>query len=62
MRDFGFGAATGVELPGESSGLLRPPSRWSALSLASLSFGQEIGVTALQITAAVGRWPTAATS
>src|SRR6185436_10939915 len=54
MRAFGFGAATGVELPGESSGLLRPPSRWSALSLASLSFGQEIGVTALQITAAVG--------
>jgi cell division protein FtsI (penicillin-binding protein 3) len=54
MRAFGFGTATGVELPGESSGLLRPPSRWSALSLASLSFGQEIGVTALQITAAVG--------
>jgi cell division protein FtsI (penicillin-binding protein 3) len=54
MRAFGFGTATGVELPGESSGLLRPPSRWSALSLASLSFGQEVGVTALQITAAVG--------
>jgi cell division protein FtsI (penicillin-binding protein 3) len=54
MREFGFGAVTGVELPGESSGLLRPPSRWSALSLASLSFGQEIGVTALQIAAAVG--------
>ena len=33
VRDFGFGAATGVELPGESAGLLRPPSRWSALSL-----------------------------
>src|SRR5207249_3473993 len=41
IRDFGFGAVTGVELPGESTGLLRPPSRWSALSLASLSFGQE---------------------
>jgi cell division protein FtsI (penicillin-binding protein 3) len=54
VREFGFGAATGVELPGESSGLLRPPARWSALSLASLSFGQEIGVTALQITTAVG--------
>ena len=54
MRAFGFGTATGVELPGESSGLLRPPSRWSALSLASLSFGQEVGVTALQITSAVG--------
>jgi cell division protein FtsI (penicillin-binding protein 3) len=52
VRDFGFGAPTGVELPGESGGLLRPPSRWSALSLPSLSFGQEIGVTGLQITMA----------
>ncbi len=53
MRQFGFGAATGVELPGESGGLLRPPNRWSALSLPTLAFGQEIGVTALQMTAAV---------
>jgi len=53
IRDFGFGSATGVELPGESIGLLRPPNRWSALSLASLSFGQEIGVTALQLAAAM---------
>jgi cell division protein FtsI (penicillin-binding protein 3) len=53
MRDFGFGAPTRVELPGESSGLLRPTSKWSALSLASLSFGQEVGVTALQMATAV---------
>ncbi len=53
MREFGFGAPTGVELPGEASGLLRPPTRWSALSLATLSFGQEIGVTALQMATAV---------
>jgi cell division protein FtsI (penicillin-binding protein 3) len=53
IRDFGFGAPSGVELPGESSGLLRPTSRWSALSLASLSFGQEVGVTAVQLTAAM---------
>ena len=52
VRDFGFGAPTGVELPGESGGLFRPPARWSALSLPSLSFGQEIGVTALQMTMA----------
>jgi cell division protein FtsI (penicillin-binding protein 3) len=52
MRDFGFGTPTGVDLPGESSGLLRPVSRWSAVSLASLSFGQEVGVTALQMTMA----------
>ena len=53
MRHFGFGVPTGVELPGESGGLLRPLNRWSALSLPTLSFGQEIGVTALQMTAAV---------
>jgi cell division protein FtsI (penicillin-binding protein 3) len=49
MRDFGFGAPTGIDLPGESAGLLRPTSKWSALSLPSLSFGQEVGVTALQM-------------
>ncbi len=54
VRDFGFGAATGVDLPGESAGLFRPLGRWSALSLPSLSFGQEIGVTGLQITMAAG--------
>jgi cell division protein FtsI (penicillin-binding protein 3) len=54
VRRFGFGSPTDVGLPGEASGILRPTSRWSALSLASLSFGQEIGVTALQMTAAVG--------
>ncbi len=49
MRDFGFGAPTGIELPGESAGLLRGTSKWSALSLPSLAFGQEVGVTALQM-------------
>lgn len=53
VRDFGFGSPTGVVLPGESIGLLRPTSRWSALSLASMSFGQEVGVTALQMAMAV---------
>jgi cell division protein FtsI (penicillin-binding protein 3) len=49
VRAFGFGAPTGVDLPGESAGLLRPQQRWSALSLPSMSFGQEIGVTGLQV-------------
>ena len=52
VRDFGFGAASGVDLPGESGGLFRPLARWSALSLPSMSFGQEIGVTGLQVTMA----------
>jgi len=54
MTAFGFGALTGVGLAGESRGLLREPGRWSALSLPTLSLGQEVSVTALQITAAFG--------
>ena len=51
---FGFGAATGIGLPSESRGLVREPQRWSGLSLATLSIGQEISVTALQMVAAFG--------
>ena len=54
MRDFGFGAPTGVDLPGESGGPAAPDRSAGARSpCASLSFGQEIGVTALQMAAAV---------
>jgi cell division protein FtsI (penicillin-binding protein 3) len=49
MTAFGFGAATGIDLPGESRGLLRPPSRWSGLSLATMSIGQEVSVTGIQM-------------
>ncbi len=52
VRAFGFGAPTGIELPAESGGQLRPVQRWSALSLPSMSFGQEVGVTGLQVTMA----------
>jgi cell division protein FtsI (penicillin-binding protein 3) len=52
MTAFGFGVLTGVGLPGESRGQLRPPQRWSGLSQASMSIGQEVSVTALQILAA----------
>src|SRR5213079_2529085 len=54
MTAFGFGAVTGVGLAGESRGLLREPGRWSALSLPTMSIGQEISVTALQMVAAFG--------
>ncbi len=54
MKAFGFGARTGLGLPGETVGLLRSPGSWSALSLASMSFGQEIGVTAMQMASAAG--------
>jgi cell division protein FtsI (penicillin-binding protein 3) len=52
MKAFGFGARTGIGLPGETGGLLRNTKSWSALSLASMSFGQEIGVSALQMASA----------
>jgi cell division protein FtsI (penicillin-binding protein 3) len=52
MTAFGFGGPTGAGLPGESRGQLRPPSRWSGLSLATMSIGQEISVTGVQILAA----------
>ncbi|MGH8058200.1 MAG: peptidoglycan D,D-transpeptidase FtsI family protein, partial [Candidatus Entotheonellia bacterium] len=42
LQRFGFGQKTGIDLPGETSGLLRAPQQWSELSLASLSIGQEI--------------------
>jgi cell division protein FtsI/penicillin-binding protein 2 len=52
MRAFGFGLKTGIELEGESAGILREPDDWCRRSLESLAFGQEIGVTAVQLTMA----------
>ena len=54
MKAFGFGTTTGVGLAGESRGMLRDPQRWSLLSLPTMSIGQEISVTALQLVAAFG--------
>ena len=48
-RAFGFGADPSSGLPGESHGLLKTPREWSGLSCAMISFGQEVGVTALQV-------------
>jgi cell division protein FtsI (penicillin-binding protein 3) len=49
IRAFGFGQPTGIELPGETRGLSKPPSRWSKVSIAAISMGQEIGITPLQL-------------
>lgn len=49
LSKFGFGRKTGIDLPGESSGLLRPVREWSATSLPSISFGQEVSVTPMQL-------------
>jgi cell division protein FtsI (penicillin-binding protein 3) len=53
IHRFGFGERTGIELPGETAGLVRRTEKWSALSNASMSIGQEIGVTPLQIVDAI---------
>ena len=49
---FGFGGKTGLGLPGEQSGLLRPLKRWNGYSTGSVPMGQEIAVTPLQLIAA----------
>ena len=54
IRDFGFGEATGIDLPGESPGIVRPVERWQPLQKAYASFGQGLSVTALQLAVAFG--------
>src|ERR1700728_2730169 len=49
IRAFGFGQQTGIELPGETRGMTKPVSRWSKVSIAAISMGQEIGVSPLQL-------------
>jgi cell division protein FtsI/penicillin-binding protein 2 len=53
IRRFGFGERTGVELPGEIPGLIRPPQAWSKISITRIPMGHEVGVTPLQMTLAM---------
>lgn len=46
---FGFGSKTGIDMPGESSGYLRPPDKWSAQSMGAIPIGYEVAVTPLQV-------------
>ena len=48
IKAFGFGQQTDIELPGETRGMTKPPSRWSKVSIGAMSIGQEIGVTPVQ--------------
>ncbi|MBI3404586.1 MAG: PASTA domain-containing protein [Acidobacteria bacterium] len=52
IRAFGFGQPTDISLPGESKGLLRRVENWTPVSVGSISMGQEIGVTAVQMVSA----------
>ena len=53
LQAFGFGQRTDIDLPGEVAGLLKSPREWHRRSLASISMGQEVGVTPLQMITAV---------
>ncbi|MGH7427515.1 MAG: peptidoglycan D,D-transpeptidase FtsI family protein, partial [Candidatus Methylomirabilaceae bacterium] len=49
IRRFGFGAPTGIDLPGEAAGLVLPPAQWSGSGVYTTGFGQGISATPLQI-------------
>lgn len=53
LQSFGFGERTEIDLPGEAAGLLKHPRDWGGRTLASVSMGQEIGVTPMQMVSAV---------
>jgi cell division protein FtsI (penicillin-binding protein 3) len=62
MERFGYGRETGIGFPGEASGVLLPPSQWDEVIRATVSYGQGISVTPLQMAGVYatiangGRW------
>lgn len=62
LRCFGFGARTGIDLPGEQAGILNPARKWTGATVYSVPMGHEIAVTPIQLLAAFnvfangGRW------
>lgn len=52
LKAFGFGEKSGIDLPGEASGGLRPVNRWYGTDIATISFGQGVSATAIQLVAA----------
>ena len=53
LRLLGFGKKTGIELPGEQSGLVRDAQRWREIELATISYGYGLTVTPLQVATAL---------
>ena len=49
IRKFGFGEKTNVNLPGETNGLVRSPNNWNKIDIDTISFGQGISVSAIQL-------------
>jgi cell division protein FtsI (penicillin-binding protein 3) len=52
LHAFGLGTPTGIDLPGETAGLLHPPATWKSIELANHGFGQGLAVTPLQLAVA----------
>jgi len=53
IKLFGFGTKSGINLPGEISGMIKDPRFWSKTSISAVPIGQEVGVTALQLASAI---------
>ncbi len=53
VKAFGFGKKSGVDMPGEVSGIVKEPKYWSKTSIGAIPIGQEVGVTALQLVNAI---------
>ena len=53
VRRFGFGEKTKIQLPGEISGLVNPPSRWDKLTLTRMAMGQSVAATPIQVVMAM---------
>lgn len=53
IRKFGFGNRTGIDLPGESSGKLSPPSEWARIDLGTIAFGQGLAISPIQLITAL---------
>ncbi|MCL4558479.1 MAG: transpeptidase family protein [Deltaproteobacteria bacterium] len=53
LKRFGFGSPTGINLPGESPGILNPLDRWSGVSIDTIPFGQGVSATPIQLVTAM---------
>ncbi|MEN2995118.1 MAG: penicillin-binding protein 2 [Thermodesulfovibrio sp.] len=49
IKKFGFGEKTGIDLPGEVGGYIRPTHKWSGTSIGAIPIGQEVAVTPIQV-------------
>jgi cell division protein FtsI (penicillin-binding protein 3) len=53
LNDFGFGQKTGLDVPVETSGILRQPNSWTKVDTSNISFGQGMSASTVQLAAAV---------